>query len=549
MAKQMAYGEEARAKLRKGVNALADAVKVTIGPKGRNVVLDKSYGGPTITNDGVTIAKEIELEDKFENMGAQLIKEVASKTNDIAGDGTTTATVLAQAIINEGLKNVAAGANPMVLRHGIEKGTVFVVDALRKNRKEVKGDEDIANIATISAGDAEVGAKIAEVMKKVGRAGVITVEEGQTMGLGSEVVEGMQFDNGYISAYMVTDTQRMEASFSDAMLLITDKKISSIQEILPLLEAMAQAGRKNLVIVAEDVEGEALTTLILNKLRGTFNALAIKAPGFGDRRKEMLRDLAVLTGGQLITEEVGLKLETTTIDMLGKADKVLATKEKTTIVGGKGQKAEIDARVAQIKAQIETTDSSYDKDKLKERYAKLAGGVGVIKVGAASEVEMKEKKYRVEDALAATKAAVDETDGGILPGGGVALVDVLGDLKTFKAGNAEEQIGVDILRRALEQPLRQIAENAGMDGAVVVEEVRRREKGIGFNAATGEYVDMVKAGIIDPFKVTSSALQNAASVAAMVLTTEVLVADKPEPKEASAAGGMGGMGGMGAMDY
>jgi chaperonin GroEL len=548
MAKQLAYSEDARAKLRKGVNALADSVKVTLGPKGRNVVIDKSYGAPIITNDGVTIAKEIELEDKFENMGAQLIKEVASKTNDVAGDGTTTATVLAQSMINEGLKNVAAGANPMVIRHGIEKGVAFIVEQLRKNRKEVKGDEDIANVATISAGDAEIGQMIAEVMKKVGKAGVITVEEGQTFGLAYEVVEGMQFDNGYISHYMVTDSQRMEASFADALILITDKKISSIQEILPLLEAMATAGRKNLVIIAEDIEGEALTTLVLNKLRGTFNTLAIKAPGFGDRRKEMLRDIAALTGGQMITEEVGLKLDTVTIDMLGKADKVVSTKEKTTIVGGKGDKAEIDARVEQIKAQIEATDSTYDRDKLKERFAKLAGGVGVIKVGAATEVEMKEKKYRIEDALSATKAAVDEEDGGILPGGGAAFADVIGDLDKLKL-EGEEQIGISILRRSLEQPLRQIAENAGQDGAVVVEEVRRREKGVGYNAMTGEYVDMMKAGIIDPFKVTSSALQNAASIAAMVLTTEVLIADKPEPKDA-AAGGMGGMGGgMGGMDY
>ncbi|MBU6389333.1 chaperonin GroEL [Patescibacteria group bacterium] len=546
MAKQISSsGDEARAKLRQGVNILADSVKVTLGPRGRNVVLDKSYGGPTITNDGVTIAKEIELADKFENMGAQLIKEVASKTNDVAGDGTTTATVLAQAMINEGLKVVAAGSNPMIIRHGIEKGTALVVEKLRANAKQVKGDDDIANVATISAGDSEIGQKIAEAMKRVGKTGVITVEEGQTFGLDLEVTEGMQFDNGYISPYMITDPQRMESSYSDAALLITDKKISSIQEILPLLEAMAQQGKKNLVIIAEDVEGEALTTLILNKLRGTFNALAVKAPGFGDRRKEMLRDIAVLTGGQLITEEVGLKLDAASYDMLGHADKVISTKEKTTIVGGKGEKAEIDARIAQIKAQIGTTDSSYDKEKLQERYAKLSGGVGVIKVGAATEVEMKERKYRIEDALSATKAAVDEVDGGILPGGGVAFVDVIADLDSLKL-SGEEGVGVQILRRALEQPLRQIAENAGVDGAVVVEEVRRREKGVGYNALTGEYVDMMKAGIIDPFKVSSSALQNAASIAAMVLTTEVLIADKPEPKEPAGAPGMGG--GMG-MDY
>lgn len=540
MAKQISFSEDARAKLRTGVNILADSVKVTLGPKGRNVVLEKSYGSPVITNDGVTIAKEIELEDRLENMGAQLIKEVASKTNDVAGDGTTTATVLAQAMINEGLKNVAAGANPMIVRHGIEKGVTAVVDALRKMRKEVKG-EDIAHVATISAGDAEVGKLIAEVMHKVGKAGVITVEEGQTFGLESEVVEGMQFDNGYISPYMVTDSSRMEASFADAMILITDKKISSIQEILPLLENLAQTGRKNLVIIAEDVEGEALPTLVLNKLRGTFNALAVKAPGFGDRRKEMLRDIAVLTGGQVISEEVGLKLESATIEMLGRADKVLATKEKTTIVGGKGTKKEIDARIAQIKKQIETTDSTYDKEKLKERHAKLAGGVGVIKVGAATEVEMKEKKYRIEDALSATHAAVDEEDGGILPGGGVALVDCLDALDKLTL-EGDEKIGLNILHRALQQPLRQIAENAGVDGAVVVKQVSESAKGVGYNALLGKYEDMMAAGIIDPFKVVASALQNAASVAQMVLTTEVLVADKPEKKEpAMPAGGMGGM--------
>ena len=543
MAKQLSFSEDARGSLRKGVNILADAVKVTLGPKGRNVVIDKSYGAPTITNDGVTIAKEIELENKYENMGAQLIKEVASKTNDVAGDGTTTATVLAQAMINEGLKNVAAGANPMIVRGGIEKGVVRIVEQLRANRKEIAGDEDVANVATISAGDKVVGQLIAEVMKKVGKAGVITVEEGQTMGLDSEVVEGMQFDNGYISPYMVTDTTRMEAVYPEAMILLTDKKISSIQEILPLLEQMAAQGRKNLVIIAEDIDGEALATLVLNKLRGTFNALALKAPGFGDRRKEMLRDIAALTGGQVISEEVGLKLDTVTVDMLGRADRVIATKEKTTIVGGQGERSEIDARVAQIKAQIETTDSKYDKEKLQERYAKMDGGVGVIKVGAATEVEMKEKKYRIEDALSATKAAVDPEDGGILPGGGTALVDVINVLSELHL-SGEEQIGIEILKKALQAPLRQIAENAGQDGAVVVEHVRSREAGIGYNALTGEYVDMMAAGIIDPFKVTASALQNAASVAAMVLTTEVLIADKPEPKEAAPAGGMGGMGGM-----
>lgn len=540
MAKQITFSEDARAKLRDGVNILADSVKVTIGPKGRNVVIEKSFGAPVITNDGVTIAKEIELEDKFKNMGAQLIKEVASKTNDVAGDGTTTATVLAQAMINEGLKVVAAGANPMIVRHGIEKGVAAVVESLRKMRKEVKGD-DIANVATISAGDPEVGKLIADVMAKVGRAGVITVEEGQTMSLDSEVVEGMQFDNGYVNPYMVTDSQRMVAEHADALLLITDKKVGSIQEILPLLESMAQTGRKNLVIIAEDIEGEALATLVLNKIRGTFTALAIKAPGFGDRRKEMLRDIAVLTGGQVISDDMGLKLEDATVDMLGRADKVIATKEKTTIVGGKGAKKAIDQRVAEIKAQIETTDSAYDKDKLKERYAKLAGGVGVIKVGAATEVEMKEKKYRIEDALAATRAAVDEDDGGILPGGGTALVDAIAALEKLKL-SGEEQVGVELLKKSLEQPLRMIAENAGVDGAVVAKEVKGSAAGIGYNALTGEYVNMLDAGIIDPFKVTSSALLNAASVAQMVLTTEVLIADKPKKEEAPAMpGGMDGM--------
>ncbi len=540
MPKMIAFSDEARAKLKLGVNTLADSVKVTLGPKGRNVVIEKSFGGPVITNDGVTIAKEIELEDKFENMGAQLIKEVASKTNDVAGDGTTTATVLAQAMINEGLKVVAAGANPMIVRHGIEKGAHAVVDALRKMRKEVKG-EDIAHVASISAGDPEVGKLIADVMTKVGRAGVITVEEGQTFGYSTDVVEGLQFDNGYISPYMVTDPQRMEAVFTDALILISDKKISSIQELLPLLESMAQMGRKNLVIIAEDVDGEALTTLLLNKIRGSFNTLAIKAPSFGDRRKEMLRDIAALTGAQVVSDELGIKLENVTVDLLGRADKVMATKEKTTIVGGKGNKKEIELRVSQIKGQIEKTESTYDKEKLRERLAKLSGGVGVIKVGAATEVEMKEKKYRIEDALAATKAAVDEVDGGILPGGGVALVDAIDALDKLKL-QGEEQIGVDMLKRALEQPLRQIAMNAGVDGAVVAKEVRTSAKGIGYNALTGEYVNMLEAGIIDPFKVTSSALTNAASVAAMVLTTEVLISEKPKPEApAMPAGGMGGM--------
>ncbi len=537
MPKQIAFGEEARIKLKRGINAVADAVKVTLGPKGRNAVLDKAYGAPNITNDGVTIAKEIELEDKFENMGAQLMKQAASKTNDVAGDGTTTATVLAQAMINEGLKNVTAGANPMIIRHGIEKAVVHVVEQLRANAKKVNGKQDIAHVATISAADPMVGELIAEVMEKVGRSGVITVEEGFTMGLSSEVVEGMQFDNGYLNPYMVTDTNRMESAYSEALILVTDKKISSIQEILPLLESMAQQGRKNLVIIAEDVEGEALATLVLNKLRGSFNVLAVKAPGFGDRRKEMLRDIAALTGAQLVSEELGLKLDTTTLEHLGRADKVVSTKDKTTIVGGKGEREVIDARINQIKAQIEQTDSKYDKEKLQERFAKLSGGVGVIKVGAATEVEMKEKKYRIEDALAATKAAVAEEDGGILPGGGTAYADVIASLDSLKL-TGEEGIGVQIVRRALEEPIRQIAINAGKDGAVVLEEVRRNAKGVGFNALTEKYVDMMDAGIIDPLKVSISAIQNAASVAAMVLTTEVLVADLPEKKAAPDMGGM-----------
>jgi chaperonin GroEL len=537
MAKQILFDEEARGKLKAGVNIVANAVKTTIGPKGRNVVMEKSYGSPVITNDGVTIAKEIELEDKFENMGAQLIREAASKTNDVAGDGTTTATVLAQALINEGLKVVAAGANPMIVKKGLETGTKHLVEQLKQLRKPVAlGTADVAHVATISSGDPEIGKLIAEIMEKVGGAGVITVEEGQTLGLETEVVEGMQFDNGYVSAYMVTDTQRMEAAYGDALILITDKKISSIQEILPLLEEMAKTGRKNLVILAEDVDGEALATLVLNKLRGTFNTLAVKAPGFGDRRKEMLRDIAALTGGQVISEEVGLKLDAVTVDMLGRADKVVAAKDKTTIVGGKGDKATIDARIEQIKAQIEKTDSKYDREKLQERYAKLAGGVGVIKVGAATEVEMKEKKYRIEDALSATKAAVDPVDGGILPGGGTALIDVLDSLKDVKL-EGEASIALDILRKALKAPLHQIAENAGQDGSVIVEEVRKAAKGIGYNALTGEYVDMLKAGIIDPYKVTSSALQNASSIAGMVLTTEVLIADKPKKEVAAPEGG------------
>ncbi|HSI20526.1 MAG TPA: chaperonin GroEL [Verrucomicrobiae bacterium] len=548
MAKQIAYSEDARAKLRSGVNALADAVKVTLGPKGRNVVIEKSYGSPIITNDGVTIAKEVELEDKYENMGAQLVREASSKTNDVAGDGTTTATVLAQAMVNEGFKNVAAGSNPMELKRGIEKATEFVVERLRAMRQEVKGD-DIAHVATISAGDPEIGKLIADIIKEVGYNAPITVEENQKLGLDKDVVQGMQFDNGYLSAYFVTDTNRMEATYADAQILITDKKISSIQAILPLLEQLAQAGKKNLVIIAEDIEGEALTVLVLNKLKGAFNTLAIKAPGFGDRRKEMLKDIAALTGGTLISEDVGLTLENISVDMLGRADKVTSTKDKTTIVGGKGDKKAVESRIAEIKVMIEKTESSYDKDKLKERIAKLSGGVGVIKVGAATETEMKEKKYRIEDALAATRAAVDEQDGGILPGGGVALMTASREMRDAVEGmnlSSDEEVGVAIVGKALRAPFQQIVENAGENAGEIGEQLSQQQGKaksafVGYNAQTNEFVDMMKAGIIDPFKVTSSALQNAASAAAMILTTEVLIATKPEPA-APAAPDMGGMG-------
>lgn len=546
MAKQILYSEQGREKIRKGINALADSVKVTLGPKGRNVVLDKGYGAPTITNDGVTIAKEIDLEDKFENMGAQLIKEVASKTNDVAGDGTTTATILAQSIINEGLKNVTAGANPMVIKRGLEKGVVAVVKAVESKAIEVQGDyERIKQVATISAGDVKVGEIIAEASQKAGTSGVITVEEGQSLEMELEVVEGMQFDNGYVSAYMVTDASRMEASFEDPYILITDKKITSIQEILPLLESMSQSGKKDLVIIAEDLEGEALATLVVNKLRGTFNALAVKAPGFGDRRKEMLADIAVLTGGQVISEEVGLELKSSNIEQLGRARRVMADKDKTTIIGGAGLETDIKARVAQIKQQIQKTDSDYDREKLEERLAKLSGGVAVIKVGAATEIEMKEKKHRIEDAVAATKAAIE---AGIVSGGGVALTDAIPSLDSVKV-EGEEEIGIRILRRALEEPIRRIAENAGKDGSVIIENIRKMPAGSGYNAATDEYGNMIEQGIIDPLKVTRAALQNAASVAALVLTTEALVTDKPEPKSdmPGMGGGMPDMSGMGGM--
>lgn len=539
MAKQILYGEEARKAIEKGINSLANTVKITLGPKGRNVVLDKKYGTPLITNDGVTIAKDIELEDPFENMGAQLLKEVATKTNDTAGDGTTTATLLAQAIIREGLKNLAAGANPMILKNGIEKATIKAVEGLKELSRPITSKNAIAQVASISAGDSKVGEMISEAMEKVGKDGVITVEDSKTMDTQLVVVEGMQFDRGYASAYMVTDTDKMEAVLDDPVILITDKKISNIQDILPLLEKIAQAGKK-LLIIAEDVEGEALTTLVLNKLRGTFTCVAVKAPGFGDRRKEMLRDIAILTGGQVISDELGLDLKETTLDMLGTARQVKVDKENTTIVGGSGEKSDIDARIASIRAQIEETTSEYDREKLQERLAKLAGGVAVIQVGAATEVEMKERKLRMEDALAATKAAVEE---GIVPGGGVSLLLVSKNVRDeIKNSSGDEKTGMNIILRALEEPLRQIVENAGIDGSVIVDKVKNSKEGIGFNALTGEYVDMIEAGIIDPTKVTRSALQNAASVAALVLTTESLVTDIPEPEAPvnPAAAGMGG---------
>ncbi len=541
MAKEIIYGAEAREALQKGVDKLADTVKITLGPKGRNVVLDKKYGAPLITNDGVTIAKEIELEDAFENMGAQLVKEVATKTNDAAGDGTTTATLLAQALIKEGMKNVTAGANPMVLRKGIAKAADAAVKAIIANSKAVSGNKDIARVGTVSSGDEHIGELIADAMEKVTSDGVITVEESKSAETYSEVVEGMQFDRGYISPYMATDTDKMEAVLDDANILITDKKISNIQEILPLLEQIVKTGAK-LLIIAEDVEGEALTTLILNKLRGTFNCVAVKAPGFGDRRKEMLRDIAILTGGQVISSELGLELSETTLDQLGHARQVKVNKDNTIIVDGAGDKDEIKGRVNQIRAAIETTTSDFDREKLQERLAKLAGGVAVIKVGAATEVEMKEKKLRIEDALNATKAAVEE---GIVAGGGVAYINAIPAVRELlDKTEGDEKVGVNIVLKALEAPVRQIAENAGFEGSVVVDKIYASKKvGYGFDAYTEKYVDMVKSGIVDPTKVTRSALQNAASIAATVLTTESLVADKKEenPAPAAPAGGMGGM--------
>ena len=541
MAKQIAYGEEARKALMKGIDQLADTVKITLGPKGRNVVLDKKYGAPLITNDGVTIAKEIELEDPFENMGAQLVKEVSIKTNDIAGDGTTTATLLAQALIREGMKNVTAGANPMVLKKGIADAVNVAVDAVKKNSKQVSGTDDIARVATVSSQDEFIGKLIAEAMEKVTTDGVITVEESKTAETYSEVVEGMMFDRGYIAPYMVTDTDKMVAELDNPLILITDKKISTTQEILPLLEQVVQMGKK-LLIIAEDVEGEALTTLVLNKLRGTFTCVAVKAPGFGDRRKEMLQDIAILTGGTVITSDLGLELKDTTVDQLGTARQVKVEKENTIIVDGAGDKDAIKGRVAQIRQQIETTTSDFDREKLQERLAKLAGGVAVIKVGAATEVEMKEKKLRIEDALAATKAAVEE---GIVAGGGIACMNAIPAVADYvETLEGDAKTGAKIVLKALEEPLRQIVANAGLEGSVIVENVKKADKvGYGFNALTEEYTDMVSAGIVDPTKVTRSALQNASSVAAMVLTTESLVTDIKEPAApaAPAAPDMGGM--------
>ena len=539
MAKQILFEEEARRALGRGVDALANAVKVTLGPKGRNVVLDKKFGAPTITNDGVTIARDIELEDPFENMGAQLVKEVATKTNDIAGDGTTTATLLAQAMIHEGMKNVAAGANPMIIKKGIDKAVTALVDEIKAKSKKVEGQADIAQVATISSANEETGKLIAEAMEKVGKDGVITVEESKTMKTNLSVKEGMQFDRGYISPYLVTDTDKMEAALDDPYILITDRKISAINDILPILEQVVKSG-KQLAIIAEDVDGEALTTIVVNKLRGTFKALAVKAPGFGDRRKAMLQDIATLTGGSVISEELGRKLDSVTLEDLGQAHKIVSTKDETTIIGGKGDKDAIVERVAQIKQQITKTTSDFDKEKLQERLAKLAGGVAVIEIGAATEVEMKDKKYRIEDALNATRAAVEE---GIVAGGGTTFIDIQPALDKIEA-EGDEKVGVNIVRRAIEEPVRQIADNAGLEGSVVVENVKKAGTGVGFNALKNEYVDMISAGIVDPAKVTRSALQNAASIASMVLTTETLVADKPEEHPAAPAAPAGGMPGM-----
>jgi len=532
MAKQIQYQETARKKLKIGVDKLADAVKVTLGPKGRNVVLDKGFGPPTITNDGVTIAKEIELEDRVENLGAEIVKEVAEKTNDVAGDGTTTAVVLAQSIIGEGLKNVAAGANPLALKRGIEKGVAKIVQSLREMSKPITTKEEMAQVATISAENRELGNLIAEAMTEVGKDGVITVEESKTFGIQKEIVKGLQFDRGYISPYMITDAERMEAVYEDPYILITDKKITSLQELLPVLEKVAQTGKKELVIIADEVEGEALATLVVNKLRGTFNALAIKAPGFGDKRNEVLQDIAVVTGAEVISEQLGLKLESTELTQLGSARRVVSTKETTTIVEGKGEKEKIDARVNQIKKELNSSESEFDKEKLQERLAKLAGGVAVIKVGAATEVEQRAKQHKTEDALSATKAAVEE---GIVPGGGVALLRSLKSLDELNL-EGEELTGLNILRKALEAPIRQIAQNAGIDGAVVAQKVKETDGSFGFNAQTMEYQDLMQAGIVDPTKVVRSSLENAASAAAMFLTTETVITDIPKKDD-----GVGGM--------
>lgn len=541
MAKEIKFSEEARRKLEQGVNKLADTVKVTLGPKGRNVILDKKFGSPLITNDGVTIAREIELEDAYENMGAQLVKEVATKTNDVAGDGTTTATLLAQAIIREGLKNVAAGANPMVLKKGVQKAVDVAVDEIKKISKTIESKEAIAQVASVSAGDEEIGSLIAEAMDKVGKEGVITVEESKSMGTTLDVVEGMQFDRGYVSAYMVTDTEKMEAVLDNPYILITDKKITNIQEILPILEQIVQQGKK-LLIIAEDIEGEALATLVVNKLRGTFECIAVKAPGFGDRRKAMLQDIAILTGATVVSEELGLDLKSTTIDMLGSANTVKVDKENTTIVDGAGDQSDLQDRIKQIKAQIEETTSDFDREKLQERLAKLSGGVAVIQVGAATETELKERKLRIEDALNATRAAVEE---GIVAGGGTSLINAIPAVEKLIEGlNGDENTGAKIIRRALEEPLRQIAANAGVEGSVIVERIYNSEVGVGFDAYNETYVNMIDAGIVDPTKVTRSALQNAASVSAMFLTTESAVVDIKEENDGGAgAAGMPGMGG------
>ena len=540
MAKMIQFGEEARRAMQSGVDKLANTVKVTLGPKGRNVILDKKFGSPLITNDGVSIAREIELEDPYENMGAQLVKEVATKTNDVAGDGTTTATLLAQAIIREGLKNVTAGANPILIRNGIRKAVDVAVEEIKNISKPVAGKEDIARVAAISAADEEIGTLISDAMEKVGNEGVITVEESKSMGTELDVVEGMQFDRGYVSPYMATDTEKMEALLDNPLILITDKKISNIQEILPILEQIVQNGRK-LLIIAEDVEGEAMATLVVNKLRGTFNCVAVKAPGFGDRRKEMLQDIAVLTGGEVISEELGRDLKEVTLDMLGQAESVKVTKENTTIVNGKGEKSLIQERIGQIKVQIEETSSEFDKEKLQERLAKLSGGVAVIKVGAATETELKERKLRIEDALAATKAAVEE---GIVPGGGTAYVNVINKVAELTSEVADTQVGINIIVKALEEPMRQIAINAGLEGSVIIEKVKYSEAGIGYDALNDKYVNMLQTGIVDPTKVTRSALQNAASVASTFLTTEAAVADIPQKEAAPAPNPGMGMDGM-----